>query len=488
MSTYNRAEKFLPAAIDSVLGQTFQDWELIIVDDCSTDNTPEVVAKYWGENEEHRKESRIKYFGLRRNSGSDTKPKNKGLLEAKGEYIAYLDDDVTWFPMHLEMLVNHLDASPELDVVYSDMVWYNAEEENPKNNPGIAMDFDGQFLQRRNFIDTSEVLHRRELAFDVGGFDETLPRFIDWNMWVRMYKSGGKFERVPVISVRYSMHKKTKSQTVEARSFKCPDTGMIMFEPTFDPAGCPIYLPYLGNDREDQKNPKVAIFTKTYGRLDYTKRTFKSLAKSTKYPYDQFVWDNGSQDGTPEWLKGMGGSKDMPSNLKYVHLNDENVGITKASNALVDEIKEGDYQIIIHMDNDCEFMTKGWLETFIDIWKRNHRVYMSPYPEGLVHNPGGAPRVGVANIGQYMVEVTMHIGGLCAFIDARAYDNFRWTDDFLHGNQDSEASNNFRGQGYMPCYIPLHRVMHMDTTEGQEKKYNKYFERRKKEKATKYAE
>ena len=54
----------------------------------------------------------------------------------------------------------------------------------------------------------------------------------------------------------------------------------------------------------------------------------------------------------------------------------------------------------------------------------------------------------------YPIEVTQHIGGFCAFVDARAYRDFRWTDQFKHGNQDSEASMEFRKLGYMPCYIP----------------------------------
>jgi len=102
----------------------------------------------------------------------------------------------------------------------------------------------------------------------------------------------------------------------------------------------------------------------------------------------------------------------------------------------------------------------------------------------LVDNPGGAPRVGYSYIGPYFVEVAYHVSGLCAAIWAKAYEKFRWQDRFIHGNQDREASIAFMKQGFMPIYLPLHRVMHMDTTAGQQKKYPEYFKKRIIEKRT----
>lgn len=263
---------------------------------------------------------------------------------------------------------------------------------------------------------------------------------------------------------------------MQTRTWVDQATGMTMFEPTFDPAGCYIYLPYLGNDRQAELNPLVAVFTITYDRIEYTKRMRKSMKESTKYPFSWFVFDNGSKDGTNQWLH-----LETPYSAGSI----TNKGLTYASNFLIDRIvKDQEYQIIIKVDNDCEFMTKRWLESIVDLWKRNHMLYVSPYVEGLVHNPGGAVRVGQAFLGPYYVEVTEHIGGIFAAIDAHAYKKFRWTDQFLHGNQDREASMAFVKQNYMPCYLPMHRVCHMDGTSKQQEVYPEYFERRKKEKQT----
>jgi glycosyltransferase involved in cell wall biosynthesis len=92
--TYNRSE-LLPRAINSILNQTFKDFELIIVDDGSTDNTKKIIEKY-SEND-----SRIKYI-YQENSGGPPRPKNTGIKIAKGNYIAFLDSDDEWLPSKLE--------------------------------------------------------------------------------------------------------------------------------------------------------------------------------------------------------------------------------------------------------------------------------------------------------------------------------------------------------------------------------------------------
>lgn len=468
MSTFNRSEHFLPRAIKSVLSQSLADFELLVVDDCSTDGTEGVVRAF--------NDPRVVYLKLEKNSGSDTKPKNTGIMASKGEYLAFLDDDCEFLPYHLEKLAEKLDKNTNLDMVYCDMWLYDETRPDWEGKQGITFDFDAQFLLNRNYIDTSEVMIRRDLAFAVGGFDETLPKFIDWNMWVRIMKWGANIQRVPIIATNYYMHESTKSNRVKTESWVDPQTGMTMFKPTFSPSGCPIYLPYLGNDRKAETDPIVAIFTITYDRLEYTKRTWESLNKSTKYPFAWCVFDNGSSDGTQDWI-----TKQTP----FTSGSTTNKGITFASNHLIDLIQEKiKPQIIIKVDNDCDFMTQGWLEQIVDLWKRNHLLYMSPYPEGLIHNPGGGARIGYSFIGPYFVEVAYHVGGLCAAIDARAYKDFRWSDLFLHGNQDREASVAFSKQRYMPMYLPMHRVRHMDGTEAQQSKYPEYFERRKVEKTT----
>lgn len=456
LTTYNRANTFLPKAIESVINQTYKNWELIIVDDCSTDNTREVVSKYTND-------SRVQYHRLSKNSGSDTKPKNEGTRKATGNYIIYLDDDVRLRKKALKKLLTLLRMNRAVDVAYGDM-WISSH-----NQPGIARDFDAQFLMLRNFIDTSAALMKRKAILDVGGWDETLPKFVDWNLWVRMTKYGKKFKRLPEFTFDYYIHEDSKSNRVKTEMWNHPLLGEL-FVPTFDPSGCLIELPYLKKPHE----PRVAIFSIHYDRLDYSKLTYQDMIKTSGYPFDWFCWDNGNGE-TFDWIEKKGVAK-------FCGTRKTNLGISEASNKLIRAIGEANYDITIKIDNDVEFFTHGWLKDIVDLWKRNHMIYVSPYVEGLKDNPGGAKRKGYGMVGGEYIEVTNHIGGIFAAISTKAYKDFEWKDQLLHGNQDVEASHAFRLNGYMPCYYPKHAICHRDTTVGQQKKYKKYFERRESEK------
>ena len=92
--TYN-CGKFIGQTIESVLNQSYQNWEMIIVDDCSTDNTKEIVEKYV------KQDKRIKYYVLEVNSGAAV-ARTKAMQLASGEYIAFLDSDDLWMPDKLE--------------------------------------------------------------------------------------------------------------------------------------------------------------------------------------------------------------------------------------------------------------------------------------------------------------------------------------------------------------------------------------------------
>ena len=109
LPTYNRAA-FLPGAFDALARQTFTDWELVIVDDGSTDRTREIVAEYM----QSHPSTRYVYQDNRGAYGA----RNRGVDEALGKYIAFYDSDDLWLPHHLQRCVSALDAHPRIDWVY----------------------------------------------------------------------------------------------------------------------------------------------------------------------------------------------------------------------------------------------------------------------------------------------------------------------------------------------------------------------------------
>jgi GT2 family glycosyltransferase len=239
-------------------------------------------------------------------------------------------------------------------------------------------------------------------------------------------------------------------------------------------------LDFLGKKPE----PKVAVFSLTYDRLELTKECFKSLYDTAGYEFDHYIVDNGSKDGTVEYLKELSN----PNGRVITVLNPDNKGISIASNQALDRIKaEGDYQIIIKVDNDAYFKDSGWLPAMIKVWKVWPSLSLSLYVEGLLNNPGGAPRLDYLTVAGELIGVTKHIGGICHFVDATAYREFRWDENsFLHGVQDMEFSQHLTFDSFYMGYMENWYVEHRYGTKGQHERFKDYFERRIKERSTRY--
>lgn len=120
---YN-SERFIGETISSVLQQTYTNWEMIIVDDCSTDNTREIVGEYTNS------DPRIKLFVLEENSGSAV-ARNKAMDEAAGQYIAFLDSDDCWLPKKLE---KQLQFMQEKDIAFSYTTYVRILEDGTRTN------------------------------------------------------------------------------------------------------------------------------------------------------------------------------------------------------------------------------------------------------------------------------------------------------------------------------------------------------------------
>ena len=175
--TYNRAG-FVGSAIEHILAQSFQDWELIVVDDGSTDATPEVVEAY------RRRDPRIR--SVRQANAGLPAARNAGLRVARGEYVAFLDDDDRFLPEKLERQLPLLRQRPELGFVYGP-VWMQYEGETcvRKQVPEQLEDKYANLFER-NLAQVCSVLARRSAIEAVGGFNERQPRCADYDLWLRL--------------------------------------------------------------------------------------------------------------------------------------------------------------------------------------------------------------------------------------------------------------------------------------------------------------
>ena len=178
MPTHDRAE-LLKEAIKSVLAQTYQNWELIIVDDGSTDDTSDVVEHY------RRLTPRIQYIYQAQYGVS--RARSRGLAFVQGTYVAFLDDDDLYLPKKLERQIAFLDAHPEAGLVYSSVEHVDLRTETSRVIPTQPA---RTFLElvRGCTIQTSSVLVRKTCFDQVGTFRGDLLGCDDYEMWLRIAK------------------------------------------------------------------------------------------------------------------------------------------------------------------------------------------------------------------------------------------------------------------------------------------------------------
>jgi glycosyltransferase involved in cell wall biosynthesis len=174
---YNSAQ-FIEEALESIRQQTFQDYEVLVVDDGSGDQTGEIVKRH---------KDRLRY--IYQEHGGPAKARNRGIRESTGKYVAFLDSDDLWLPTKLEKQVDMMDRNPELGMVITENLCFNER--------GVFMPSMGKRKRLmggdvaknifvHSWVGTPTVMVKREVFDRVGLFEEQLQLAEDDNMWVRI--------------------------------------------------------------------------------------------------------------------------------------------------------------------------------------------------------------------------------------------------------------------------------------------------------------
>ena len=173
--TYNRAW-IIKESIDSVLSQDFIDFELIVIDDGSTDNTLEILNSY-GED----------IIVIHQRNQGVSSARNRGLMEASGSLIAFLDSDDLWLPGKLSLQVDFFNSNPTALICQTEEIWMrNNVRINPKKRHKKPSGMIFASSLALCLVSPSAVMVRRRLFEDVGLFDETLPACEDYDLWLRI--------------------------------------------------------------------------------------------------------------------------------------------------------------------------------------------------------------------------------------------------------------------------------------------------------------
>lgn len=356
MPTFNRSG-VVGLAIDSVLNQNFFNWELIVVDDGSTDETSLIMSRYIDD-------ERISYFKESRSGVSSAR--NAGLRQARGEYIAYLDSDNRWEPDYLHTMLSAMSYA-QARVAYSGTT--NIKQNGDRDYRFVQ--FDLNRLREKNYIDLNVFMHRREIFESLGGFDPELYRMVDWDLILKYctqynplaldfngcaYSDGDDPQRI-------TNSVKSPYLAVKHRYSPIVDWG---FETTKKRVlnRISIIIPFIDN-------PALTI------------DCFKSIKKNHEaYDVEVVLVDNGSPsecaDAVKRELKFLSDDRFKyvrhASNLNFSLGN--NTGFAKSSG-----------EFVVFLNNDTT-VTKGWLQPLITILSGSNEVgYVQPlllYPDGVV--------------------------------------------------------------------------------------------------------
>lgn len=212
----------------------------------------------------------------------------------------------------------------------------------------------------------------------------------------------------------------------------------------------------------------IAVMTLTRDRLEYTQHCFETLERLAGCRYHHFVLDQGSTDGTQEWLRAK----------RYMAITlDENVGIHRGWNMILDKLPLG-YDVVVTFDNDCEVLRRGTLFAAASV-AATGRWIVSPRVEGLIHPP---PVGDVVEVGSYKIGRFNALGGIFRAMPGPFAYNFRFDETApIWGTDEATVGQAAALQGMGMGYLMDWNVNHYETTSGQRERYPSYFERKDQE-------
>lgn len=262
---YNQAE-YLPEALESVLKQTFTDWEAIIVNDGSQDNTSEVAGQYVA------RDSRISLI-VQENRGVSA-ARNAGLRRAKGKYIVALDGDDRIEPQYIEKTLMAFGDGNDADVAYSGWGFFGISDKAPKL----------KYLGYRQLLINNTLyctaIYRREDALRIGGYDENMHMgFEDWEFFIRLLNEHSKVVQVPETLFYYRIKNVSRNTVANDHEF---EMNSYIYRKHFD-TYCRLWGDPIGIYREYAKHSGEIEFERIKNEVKHSPGRAEAWAITNRY-------------------------------------------------------------------------------------------------------------------------------------------------------------------------------------------------------------
>lgn len=385
--TYNVSKKLLSECLDSILNQSYTNFEICIADDNSTlKETIDTLKEY-------EKKNKIKVI-YRENNGHISEASNSALSLACGEFVALVDNDDTLDINALYFMVKKLNEDKNLDMIYSDedKIDYNGNRCMPHFKPDFSLDT----LLSVNYICHFTMI-RKSVIDEIGGFRKEYDGVQDYDLFLRVIDKTKKIGHISKVLYHWRMTDTSTSSKSSNKSYVI-ENGKKALEDYFKRNKIDVEVNILENiqmyqiDYKLKNEPKISIIIPTKDKSDILKKCIDSIYEKTNYKnYEVIVIDNNSSEKRTFDL--IDNYKKEHDNFKSYRLECE-FNFSYINNYAVDK-SNGEY--IVLLNNDTEVITESWLSDMVGYASQKHIGCVGAkllYPNRTIQHAGVVTGVG----------------------------------------------------------------------------------------------
>lgn len=469
---YNVDAKYLDECIESVLAQSYDNFEICIVDDASTKKETLSALKKYEKNEKVRIRHRSK-------NGHISRASNDALKMAKGEFIALMDNDDLLAPNAFYEVVKVLNKDQKLDFIYSDEDKIGLD--GKRCEPHFKPDFSPDTLFSLNYICHLVVL-RTSVVRKVGGFTIGLEGAQDHDLFLKITEETDRIYHIPKILYHWRMIPGSTAANLDNKDY-ASDNGKKAIEEALKRRKLNAHvekdLPstYYQVVYDLKKEPLVSILIPTRDHAKITGACLKSIFEKTTYGnYEVIVIDNGSVeketlDLFSEYKKKYKNFKVLVENIEFNYSRLNNLAAKKA---------KGDFLVLLN--NDTEIISSNWLEMLVGYAMQPHVGAVGPkllYPDDTLQHAGvilglggvashaylGSERDDLGLYGRLRVPYNYAaVTGACLCVNKRKFEEVGGLEEDLKvAYNDIDFCLKLLKEGYFNVFLPMVELYHHES-------------------------
>lgn len=473
--TYNTNPEHLRMCLDSVISQTYDNWEICISDDASThEETKEVIREYV----DHYNNITAR-FG--KTNGHIAVSSNVALGMAKGDYISLLDHDDLLAPDALYETVKVINDSPNVDLIYTDED--KIDVDGVHIEPFFKPDWSPDFLNSCNMI-THFATMREDVIRGVGGFTPGTQGAQDWDLFLRITKNTDKVHHIPRILYYWRKSETSTAMSAKSKPYAYINQGRVLRDSVMD-RNENAYIkahPALGFWRKQyviDGHPLISIVIPTKNCLDLVTQCVGSIIEKSTYPYFEIILvDSGSDDDRVyEYYDKITANY---SNIKIVDYKNKKFNFSKACN-LGAKNASGEY--LLFLNNDTEVISNNWIQSMLEFAQRDNVGVVGGkllFPDDTIQHAGVVlserdiafhPFYGtnpIVDIFTYIYSANIRnvsaVTGACMMVSRSKFDGVGGFDEELRITyNDVDFSLKMIKAGYLNVYTPYTELYHHES-------------------------